>query len=65
MSEEEKDINKVEVTRLDDLVVGIIKRGLASQTLLLRGSSTDQQDHPHLRNSFSDLDSVGGMGVDV
>ena len=55
----------MEVTRLDDLVVGIIKRGLASQTLLLRGSSTDQQDHPHLRNSFSDLDSVGGMGVDV
>lgn len=52
-------------TRLDSLVVGIVKRGLNSQTWLLKGPSTGQQHHPHLRNLFPDLDSVGGMRVDV
>lgn len=55
----------MEFTRLDSLVVRIVKTGLNSQTWLLKGPSTSQQHHPHLRSLFSDLDSVGGMRVDV
>lgn len=39
-ADEGKDINKVEPTNLNRLVVGVMKRSLASQTLLLKGATT-------------------------
>lgn len=48
-ADEGKDTNKVESTNLNHPVVGVMKRSLASQTLLLKGATTDWSHQHHMK----------------